>query len=160
VRLPTDRAALDYVRVLRSRRSVVGMPLGSLTLPGGLTDTPTSTCAVCDADLLPGPRPGARVRPIASASSAVARELSRRAPVLRRLPFKGAADFSYISVDSARPRPPRRHDPHSDSGRRPDHPGARPASCWSPSRSAPVRRRRASCGRSRCRRTSCCAISA
>ena len=56
-----DRSTLDYIRVYASKRSVVGMPLGRLTLPGGFEHSYIHVRRG-DTDLLPddGPRAGIR----------------------------------------------------------------------------------------------------
>ena len=50
--LTADRTALDYVRVFASRRGVVGLPLGSLSIPGGFEHTYVHVRRG-DTDLLP-----------------------------------------------------------------------------------------------------------
>jgi putative transport protein len=90
-----DRTELDYVRVYASKRSVVGMPLGSLKIPGGFAYTYIQVRRG-DTDLMPdddlvlefGDRVGV---------------LCNRAnfPAVRSFfgdSIKGTADFSYISV--------------------------------------------------------------
>jgi putative transport protein len=93
--IAVDRTALDYVRVFASRAGVVGMPLGSLKLPGGF---PYSYIHVRrgDVDLLP--------------DNDLVLEFGDRVGVLcpradfdavRRFfgdSIKGVADFSYISL--------------------------------------------------------------
>jgi putative transport protein len=93
--LSGDRSALDYLRVYASRRNVVGMPLGSLKLPGGFEYTymhvrrgDTDVMAADDLVLEYGDRVGV---------------LCDRAnfPVVSRFfgdSIKGVADFSYVSV--------------------------------------------------------------
>ena len=90
-----DRSMLDYVRVHASKRSVVGMPLGRLPLPGGVEHAYVHVRRG-DADLLPDPdlvlEFGDRVGVLCKRS---------HFPVVREFfgdSVKGAADFSYISV--------------------------------------------------------------
>ena len=93
--MAADRTALDYIRVFASKASVVGMPLGSLKLPGGFAYSYIHVRRG-DVDLLPdddlvleyGDRVGV---------------LSHRADfdAVRRFfgdSIKGVADFSYISL--------------------------------------------------------------
>ena len=93
--IAVDRTALDYIRVFASKRGVVGMPLGSLKLPGGFAYSYVHVRRG-DADLLPdddlvlefGDRVGV---------------LCHRADfdAVRRFfgdSIKGVADFSYISL--------------------------------------------------------------
>ena len=93
--IAVDRTALDYVRVFASRSGVVGMPLGSLKLPGGFAYNYIHVRRG-DVDLLPdddlvlefGDRVGV---------------LCHRADfdAVRRFfgdSIKGVADFSYISL--------------------------------------------------------------
>ncbi len=93
--LAGDRSELDYLRVFASKASVVGMPLGSLTIPGGF-DYSYVHVRRGDVDLLPdkdlilefGDRVGV---------------LSHRKhfPDVRRFfgdSIKGTSDFSYISL--------------------------------------------------------------
>jgi putative transport protein len=93
--IAVDRTALDYIRVFASRSAVVGMPLGSLKLPGGFAYNYIHVRRG-DADLLPdddlvlefGDRVGV---------------LCHRADfdAVRRFfgdSVKGVADFSYISL--------------------------------------------------------------
>ena len=93
--ITVDRTALDYIRVFASRGAVVGMPLGSLKLPGGFAYSYIHVRRG-DVDLLPdddlmlefGDRIGV---------------LCRRADfdAVRRFfgdSIKGVADFSYISL--------------------------------------------------------------
>ena len=94
-RSTVDRTALDYIRVFASRGGVVGMPLGSLKLPGGFAYSYIHVRRG-DVDLLPdddlvlefGDRVGV---------------LCHRADfdAVRRFfgdSIKGVADFSYISL--------------------------------------------------------------
>ena len=93
--LAADRTALDYVRVYASKRSVVGMSLGDLVIPGGF-EYSYAHVRRGDTDLLP--------------DSDLALEFGDRVGVLcSRAHFpavrsffgdsiKGAADFSYISI--------------------------------------------------------------
>ena len=93
--IAVDRTALDYIRVFASRGSVVGMPLGSLNLAGGISASYVHVRRG-DVDLLPaddlllefGDRVGV---------------LCHRADfdAVRRFfgdSIKGVADFSYISL--------------------------------------------------------------
>ncbi len=93
--IAADRTALDYIRVFASKGSVVGMPLGSLKLPGGFAYRYIHVRRG-DVDLLPdndlvlefGDRVGV---------------LCNRADfdAVRRFfgdSIKGVADFSYISL--------------------------------------------------------------
>lgn len=93
--MTVDRTALDYIRVFASKASVVGMPLGSLKLPGGFAYSYIHVRRG-DVDLLPdddlvleyGDRVGV---------------LCHRADfdAVRRFfgdSIKGVADFSYISL--------------------------------------------------------------
>ena len=93
--MAVDRTALDYIRVFASKASVVGMPLGSLKLPGGFAYSYIHVRRG-DVDLLPdddlvleyGDRVGV---------------LSHRTDfdAVRRFfgdSIKGVADFSYISL--------------------------------------------------------------
>ena len=93
--IAADRTALDYIRVFASKASVVGMPLGSLKLPGGFAYSYIHVRRG-DVDLLPdgdlvleyGDRVGV---------------LCHRADfdAVRRFfgdSIKGVADFSYISL--------------------------------------------------------------
>jgi putative transport protein len=93
--ISTDRSALDYLRVYASKAGVVGMPLGSLKIPGGF-DYSYIQVRRGDTDLLPdkdlvlefGDRVGV---------------LSNRAnfAAVRRFfgdSIKGTADFSYITL--------------------------------------------------------------
>ena len=93
--LTADRTDLDYVRVYASKRSVVGMPLGRLKIPGGF-EYAYLQVRRGDTDLLPdedlvlefGDRVGV---------------LCNRAnfPAVRSFygdSIKGTADFSYISI--------------------------------------------------------------
>ena len=93
--LAADRSTLDYVRVYASRRAVVGMPLGSLKIPGGFEYSYIHVRRG-DTDLLP--------------DAELVLEFGDRVGVLcSRANFpsvssffgdsiKGAADFSYISI--------------------------------------------------------------
>ena len=93
--IAVDRTALDYIRVFASRGSVVGMPLGSLKLPGGFAYSYIHVRRG-DVDLLPG--------------DDLVLEFGDRVGVLcHRADFdavrrffgdsiKGVADFSYISL--------------------------------------------------------------
>ncbi len=90
-----DRTALDYIRVFASKGGVVGMPLGSLTLPGGFAYSYIHVRRG-DVDLLP--------------DHELVLEFGDRVGVLcdradfdavRRFfgdSIKGVADFSYISL--------------------------------------------------------------
>ena len=93
--IAVDRTALDYIRVFASKGGIVGMPLGSLKLPGGFAYSYVHVRRG-DVDLLPdddlvlefGDRVGV---------------LCHRADfdAVRRFfgdSIKGAADFSYISL--------------------------------------------------------------
>ncbi len=93
--IAVDRTALDYIRVFASKGGIVGMPLGSLKLPGGFAYSYVHVRRG-DVDLLPdddlvleyGDRVGL---------------LCHRADfdVVRRFfgdSIKGVADFSYISL--------------------------------------------------------------
>ncbi len=93
--LTADRTDLDYVRVYASKRSIVGMPLGRLKIPGGF-EYAYLQVRRGDTDLLPdddlvlefGDRVGV---------------LCNRAnfPAVRSFygdSIKGTADFSYISI--------------------------------------------------------------
>ncbi len=93
--LTGDRTALDYVRVYASRRSVVGMRLGGLKLPGGF-EYRYAHVRRGDTDLLPdddlvlefGDRLGVLCH-------------RRHFPAVRSFygdSIKGTADFSYISI--------------------------------------------------------------
>jgi putative transport protein len=90
-----DRAELDYLRVFASKPSIVGMPLGSLAMPGGF-DYRYAHVRRGDVDLLP--------------NDDLVLEFGDRVGVLcgrahfadvRRFfgdSIKGVADFSYISL--------------------------------------------------------------
>jgi putative transport protein len=93
--IAVDRTALDYIRVFASKGGIVGMPLGSLKLPGGFAYSYVHVRRG-DVDLLPdddlvlefGDRVGV---------------LCHRADfdAVRRFfgdSIKGVADFSYISL--------------------------------------------------------------
>jgi putative transport protein len=93
--IAVDRAALDYIRVFASRSAVVGMRLGSLTLPGGFAYRYIHVRRG-DVDLLPdedlvlefGDRVGVLCH-------------RRDFDAVRRFfgdSIKGVADFSYISL--------------------------------------------------------------
>ena len=93
--LAADRTALDYIRVFASRRSVVGMPLGSLKIPGGFEYSYVQVLRG-DTDLLPDDdlvlEFGDRVGVLCSRA---------QFPAVRAFygdSIKGAADFSYISI--------------------------------------------------------------
>ena len=93
--LAADRSALDYVRVFASKRSVVGMPLGRLEIPGGFEYRYVHVRRG-DADLLPDDdlvlEFGDRVGVLCSRS---------HFPSVRSFygdSIKGTADFSYISI--------------------------------------------------------------
>ena len=153
--IAVDRTALDYIRVFASRGGVVGMPLGSLKLPGGFAYSYIHVRRG-DVDLLPdddlvlefGDRVGV---------------LCHRADfdAVRRFfgdSIKGVADFSYISLGVGAamgllvgliPLPI----PES-AGSRWDSPG----SCWLRSGWA-TSVAPASSGRCRSRRTWCCETS-
>ena len=93
--IATDRTALDYIRVFASKTSIVGMPLGSLKLPGGFAYSYIHVRRG-DVDLLP--------------DDGLVLEFGDRVGVLcHRADFdavrrffgdsiKGVADFSYISL--------------------------------------------------------------
>ena len=93
--IAVDRSALDYVRVFASKGAVVGMPLGSLKLPGGFAYNYIHVRGG-DVDLLP--------------DDGLVLEYGDRVGVLcdradfegvRRFfgdSIKGVADFSYISL--------------------------------------------------------------
>ena len=93
--ITADRAALDYIRVYASKGSVVAMPLGSLTIPGGF-DYNYIQVRRGDVDLLPDKdlvlEFGDRVGVLCARANF---------PAVRRFfgdSIKGAADFSYISL--------------------------------------------------------------
>ena len=93
--IAVDRTALDYVRVFASRSGVVGMPLGSLKLPGGFAYNYIHVRRG-DVDLLPDDdlvlEFGDRVGVLCSRADFDA---------VRRFfgdSIKGVADFSYISL--------------------------------------------------------------
>ena len=93
--IAADRTDLDYLRVYASKRSVVGMPLGSLTIPGGFEYSYVQVRRG-DTDLLPDDdlvlEFGDRVGVLCSRANF---------PAVRSFfgdSIKGTADFSYISV--------------------------------------------------------------
>lgn len=93
--LTADRTALDYVRVYASKRSVVGMPLGKLKIPGGF-EYSYAHVRRGDTDLLPDDdlvlEFGDRIGVLCSRD---------HFPSVRSFygdSIKGAADFSYISI--------------------------------------------------------------
>ncbi len=93
--IAVDRTALDYIRVFASRNGVVGMRLGSLTLPGGFAHRYIHVRRG-DVDLLPDDdlvlEYGDRVGVLCHRSDFDA---------VRRFfgdSIKGVADFSYISL--------------------------------------------------------------
>jgi putative transport protein len=93
--ITADRTALDYIRVYASRRSVVGMPLGSLKIPGGF-EYSYAHVRRGDTDLLPdddlvlefGDRVGVLCH----------RANFRAVQSFYGDSIKGVADFSYISI--------------------------------------------------------------
>jgi putative transport protein len=93
--IAVDRTALDYIRVFASKGGVVGMPLGSLKLPGGFAYSYIHVRRG-DVDLLPDDdlvlEFGDRVGVLCSRADFDA---------VRRFfgdSIKGVADFSYISL--------------------------------------------------------------
>ena len=93
--IATDRSALDYIRVFASRRSVVGMRLGSLRMPGGFEYSYVQVRRG-DTDLLPHDdlvlEFGDRIGVLCSRENF---------PAVRTFygdSIKGTADFSYISI--------------------------------------------------------------
>jgi putative transport protein len=93
--LAADRTALDYIRVFASRRGVVGLPLGSLSIPGGFEYSHLHVRRG-DTDLLPNDNLvlefGDRIGVLCS---------REHFPAVRRFygdSIKGTADFSYVSV--------------------------------------------------------------
>jgi putative transport protein len=93
--LAADRTSVDYLRVYASKRSVVGMPLGTLKIPGGF-EYRYIHVRRGDTDLLPDDdlmlEFGDRVGVLCSRD---------RFPAVRDFygdSIKGAADFSYISI--------------------------------------------------------------
>jgi putative transport protein len=93
--IAVDRTALDYIRVFASKGAVVGMPLGSLKLPGGFAYSYIHVRRG-DVDLLPDDdlvlEFGDRVGVLCSRADFDA---------VRRFfgdSIKGVADFSYISL--------------------------------------------------------------
>jgi putative transport protein len=93
--LAADRAALDYVRVYASTRSVVGMPLSSLKIPGGFEYSYIQVRRG-DTDLLPD---GGLVLEFGDRVGVLCGRANF--PAVRSFfgdSIKGAADFSYISI--------------------------------------------------------------
>ena len=93
--IAADRTDLDYIRAYASKRSVVGMPLGSLKIPGGFEYTYVQVRRG-DTDLMPGNdlvlEFGDRVGVFCNRANF---------PAVRSFfgdSIKGTADFSYISV--------------------------------------------------------------
>ena len=93
--IAADRTDLDYIRAYASKRSVVGMPLGSLKIPGGFEYTYVQVRRG-DTDLMPGDdlvlEFGDRVGVFCNRANF---------PAVRDFlgdSIKGTADFSYISV--------------------------------------------------------------
>jgi putative transport protein len=94
-RIARDRSAMDYIRVFASKRTVVGMELGELKIPGGF-DYQFTQISRGDSDLLP------RRDLIVEFGDRVGLLVNRaNIPAVRAFfgdSIKGTADFSYISI--------------------------------------------------------------
>ena len=117
--IAVDRTELDYVRVYASRRSVVGMPLGRLGLPGFAYSYVQVRRG--DIDLMPDDD-SCSSSATASASFAIARilMLCAASSAIQSRAWQTSVTFGRCRRGHG---PPRRDDPDPHSRRRPDHVG-------------------------------------